>query len=489
MCTPGAINRATNATLSAAAAGPRQVDTETITPIGLWPIRMRYSPIMGRLCCPDWVYFCFSSSPHEHMNTNLTYTSGPSGTHPESIQEILDQGFQTMMHWMTHIDELWVLLARSLMDAEVEHLCGARYQRNAPNEGRYKRWGSNPGSLKYFGSRIPIRVQRVRDTKEGRERPLASYQQMHRPCAQDQDLLAKRVIRGLSQRDYKKTARLFAEGLGLSASTISRRFIKRSQAALKAYETRRLDTSNYVALLIDGKNMGEVQIILCMGITATGEKHVLGFVETQTENAVAIEGLLQDLLDRGLCVDEGILCVIDGAKGLPKAIKNVLGPKAQVQRCVQHKRENVLSKLTKEEDKTRVRRQMNEAYQECSYTKAKEKLLALQATLETDHNDAANSLNEGMEETLTLHRLKIKGSLRSHLQTTNIIENLNSTLRRRWHRVTRWRNSDQRHRWVAMAIQTAEQGFTAIPCAEQLPKLQNALSRRVQKHYLSNAGP
>ena len=269
------------------------------------------------------------------MHTNFAHDSHPSqsGTHPKYIQEILDNGLQTMSYWTVHVEALLVILAQSIMEAEVESLCGARYQRNASNEGRYKRWGSNPGSLKCFGGRIPIRIPRVRDTKDGQERPLVSYQQMHQPRTQDQDIIAERVIQGLSKRDYKKTARLFANGLALSTSTISRRrFIERSQAALEAFNECRLDTSTYTALLIDGKRMRKAHIVLCMGITATGEKHVLGFVHTKTENVIAVAGLLQNLLDRGLCADEETLYIVDGAKSLRTAVEKVFGPQANVLR-------------------------------------------------------------------------------------------------------------------------------------------------------------
>ena len=152
---------------------------------------------------------------------------------------------------------------------------------------------------------------------------------------------------GLSQRDYHRVARMCLDSFGLSASSVSRTFQESSAKTLEAFEQRNLASETYVALLIDGKYLQERRIVLCAGITAEGNKRILGFVETATENARPIADLLEDLIARGLRYDEGLLCVIDGAKGLRKAIKDVFGPYAQVQWCPWHNRENVVGHLKK----------------------------------------------------------------------------------------------------------------------------------------------
>ena len=405
---------------------------------------------------------------------------------PEHLREILDGDLDTKLLLLRHIGQVEQKLAELIMEDEVAELCGEPYERDVLHEGRYKRWGSNPGSVRIRGERVRIRVPRVRDVEARKERPLESYRKLHRPTVEDQDKVTESILLGLSQRDYQRVARTYADSFGLSASSVSRTFQERSAKALKAFEQRNLSEETYVALLIDGKHLQERQIVLCVGITAEGNKRILGFVETTTENAQAIAGLLEDLIARGLRHDEGLLCVIDGAKGLRKAIRDVFGTYAQVQRCTWHKRENVVGHLKKKEDQPRIRRKMREAYRKDTYEEAKEALKALREELEPHDRQAANSLAEGMEETLTLHKLGVAGEIGRSLQTTNIIENVNSHLGERTRRVKRWVNSGQRQRWVAVAMWETEPRLKPISCAKHLPKLQKALSECVSKQYLES---
>ena len=404
---------------------------------------------------------------------------------PQHFREILEGGVDTMMDLWEHFEKMYELLAKMAMKEEVEALCGDRCKHDKVHGGRYKRWGSNPGSIQIEGERIKVRVPRVRDVKAGEERPLETYRRFRRPTPEEKDKVADAILLRLSQRDYQRTACRYANSFGLSASSISRTFQERSAAALEAFEQRNLTSETYVALLLDGKHLRGQQIVLCVGITDKGEKRVLGFVETTTENAEAITGLLQDLLARGLHYAEGLLCVIDGAKGMRTAVKNVFGDHAQVQRCTWHKRENVVGHLKNKGDRIRVRRTMRRAYGASTYQEAKQMLEALQEELRPQERQAANSLVEGMEETLTLHRLGLASVFGRSLQTTNIIENVNSHIGRRTRRVTRWVNSYQRQRWVAMAIRETEPRLGVLRCAEHLPKLQKALSESVSKPYLS----
>ncbi len=179
----------------------------------------------------------------------------------------------------------------------------------------------------------------------------------------------------------------------------------------------------------------------------------------------------EDLIRRGLRFDQGLLCMIDGAKGFSKAVKDVFGAYVEIQRCCYHKRENVVGHLKKKEDQRRYRQRLQTAYREPDYHKAKQALLDIHADLAGWNNLAANSLMEGMEETLTLQRLGVAGELGQSLRTTNCMENLNSRIGDRLRNVKRWVNTDQLHRWMAMALTEIEPKLHRIPNAEYLPKL------------------
>ena len=405
---------------------------------------------------------------------------------PAPIRELLKGDLDTRMYLYRHIDEVQARLARLVMADEVVRLCGAPYERDTRYGNRYKRWGPNPGSIRIRGQRGPVRGPRVRNMATGQARPLETYRALHRPADEDQDRVAESILLGLSQRDYHRGANTYADSFGFRASSVSRTFQERSAKALEELEQRNLATDTYVALLLDGKFLQDRQIVLGLGLTADGSKKVLGFVEPPPENADAVQGLLQGLIDRGLRYAAGLLCIIDGAKGLRKAIQDVFGPYAQVQRCTGHKRENVGGRLKKKEEQVKVRRRLQAAYRKETYTAAKAALMALHAALQSYAPEAANSLTEGLEETLTLHKLGVATDLGRSLQTTNLIENVNSRLGARTRRVKRWMNSDQRQRWGAMALRETEPRLCKLPDAEPLPKLQKALSDRVPKPYIAS---
>ena len=174
-------------------------------------------------------------------------------TLPEHLREILDGDLDTKLLLLEHIGGAHLMLAGLIMEDEVAELCGEPYERDTHYEGRYRRWGSNPGSIRIRGERVRVRVPRVRDVQAGKERPLESYRKLHRPKVEDQDKLAEAILLGLSQRDYNRVARAYADSFGLSASSVSRTFQERSAKALEAFEQRNLSEETYVALMIDGK--------------------------------------------------------------------------------------------------------------------------------------------------------------------------------------------------------------------------------------------
>jgi len=317
---------------------------------------------------------------------------------------------------------------------------------------------------------------RVRDTDAEEERSLESYQAMK--SAEPGPGLVKAILLGLSQGDYQEVAGQFVDGFGLSQSSVSRQFQERAQKALEEFESRSLEEENFLALWIDGKRVAGQQMIVCMGVTESGYKKVLGFTQATTERAEPVVELLRDLIGRGLAFEEGILCVIDGSKGLRKAIGEVFGDRAEVQRCQWHKRKNVVSYLPKADQKT-WRSRLQRAYEETTYEATKERLTGLHAELQQINWKAARSLQEGLEDTLTLPRLGLFDELGKSLKTTNCIESLMGEVDGYIDDVKRWHHSPQRHQWMALAVIEAESRFRRLDGYEDLPRLQAALKETI----------
>ena len=356
--------------------------------------------------------------------------------------------------------------------AEVIALAGERYRRTGGQPGLV-RWSRQQGSVYLADQKLPIRYTRVRDLARKQEIPLRTYERLRAPRAADAGLFGK-VLRGLSCRDYAACAEAVPEAFGLSASSVSRRFIRASTRALRTLCERRLDRASCVALVLDGKTFAEDAMVIALGITATGEKQILGFVQTATENDRVCAAFLQSLVDRGLRTEDGLLCVIDGAKGLRKAIQTVFGSRGVVQRCQWHKRENVVRYLPKGQQAS-WRRQLQQAYERPTYAEAKAALLRLRQELRPVNLSAVTSLDEGFEETLTLHRLGVFAPLGISLKTTNCLESLNAQLGQLTDKVDRWRTSDQKQRWVASALLAIEPRLRRIKGSRHLPMLQEAL--------------
>jgi len=359
-----------------------------------------------------------------------------------------------------------------VMQAEVAQLAGVKYSRTGGEPGLV-RWGRQPGSIFLADQKVPVTVQRVRDRAQRQEIPLQSYQQLQMPRAHDVGLFRK-VLAGLSCRDYRASAEAVPAAFGLSASSVSRRFIRASAKQLQALQERRLDGYDCVALLLDGKTFAADAMVVALGITLTGEKVILGFVQTATENERVCSAFLRELVERGLRHAQGLLCVVDGAKGLRKAITTVFGAATPVQRCQWHKRENVLAYLP-EGQRVAWRRKLQAAYQKPAYTEARAALLRLHQELLLLNESAAKSLLEGLEETLTLHRLGVFPQLGISLKTTNCLESLNALVEQRTAKVDHWRTSDQKQRWLAAALLDIEPRLRRIKGFRALPLLRQAL--------------
>ena len=367
--------------------------------------------------------------------------------------------------------DLCVQLLLLLIHSEVRHFCGERGRRDGKP---CMRWGTRKTSFRLFGHKVPIEVPRMRDKVARKERKLQTLQAL-RKWKVDASQLTRALLFGISQRNYRYTLQVFADSCGLSAGTIRKTFIEEGQKVLEAFESRSLEDEDIVVLWLDGKCLAEYQMIVCMGCTIDGTKKVLGFCQVPTENAEAVKELLEDLRRRGLRINKGMLCVLDGSKGLRKAVNEVFGDCGHVQRCQWHKKQNVLSKIDDEQMQEDVGGKLEAAWGQKTYKEARERLEALTEELEPVHSAAASSLREGMEEMLTLHRLGVRGALRKSLRTNNAIESLNSLIAGFTRNVKRWTNTHQIHRWIALALVETERRLNPLRGAEDLLKLREAM--------------
>jgi transposase-like protein len=353
-----------------------------------------------------------------------------------------------------------------LMDEEVRQLAGERSQPQP--ERTANRWGKERGYCVVMGQKVPIERPRVRTT-EDKEVRLGSYEMFHRGEPLSETVWEKLML-GLSTRRYGQAVREFTEAYGLEKSAVSEHFIEASRVKLKDLMERRLNKLQLCALLIDATPFEGQQMIVALGIGQDGRKTILGIRQGATENATVVGELLGDLMNRGLDFSTPRLYVLDGGKALHAAVKKYAGESAPIQRCQVHKRRNVLDHLT-DEQKPAVARKLNAAYALEEYAAAREALNGLHHELMHLNPSAARSLGEGLEETLTVHRLHVPQQLRLTLASTNVIESAFSIVERVCLNVKRWHSGDQRERWVGSGLLVAEKQFRRIKGHKQLPLL------------------
>ena len=361
-----------------------------------------------------------------------------------------------------------------LMEEEVRGRVGERSQ---PQPDRTaNRWGKERGFCVVMGQKVPIERPRVRTTDDQEVR-LGSYEMFHRGEPLTETVWEKLML-GLSTRKYGRAVREFAEAYGLEKSAISEHFIEASREKLKAMMERRLDKVRLCALLIDATPFAGQQMVAALGISQDGRKSILGIRQGATENATVVGELLGDLMNRGLDLTEPRLYVLDGGKALHAAVKKYAGESAPIQRCQVHKRRNVLDHLT-DEQKPLVAKKLNAAYALEDYAAAKQALNALHRELMDLNPSAARSLGEGLEETLTVHRLHVPPQLRKTLASTNVIESAFSIVERVCANVKRWHAGDQRERWVGSGLLVAEKQFRRVQGHKQIPILLRELEALV----------
>lgn len=403
----------------------------------------------------------------------------------KTLQEYGALGIDAKVAAIQQMLPLALIHALDMIEGDVRRLAGDWYKRNGLSG--YDRWGIQQGSICLHDQRIPIQYTRVRDMIKKKEVPNPSYNQLHQPAAGVDDKVLKRVLYGISCKNYRECAELIPQAFSLSSSTVSRKFIRATLEKLQELQERPLGGYDFVALVMDGKVFGDDELIMALGVTIGGEKIPLGFVQSGSENHKVTKNFLNGLIERGLTYDKGLLCIIDGAKGFRKAIQEVFGAHGIVQRCQWHKRENVMDYLTTDLQPV-FRDKMRRAYSKESYGEAKSALQTIKKELKLINASAVGSLEEGFEETLTLHRLGITKEFRKSFSTTNMIESVNAMIGQRTDKVDRWRNSDQKQRWVATALLDIEKRLNRVNGYRHLSLLRVALQREVQRVTDQNIG-
>jgi putative transposase len=384
------------------------------------------------------------------------------------IVGLLQQGVEHLLR------EAGLALMGLVMEEEVRQVAGERHQQHA--ERRAHRWGKEDGYCVIDGQKVPIQRTRLR-TKEKREQRLGSYELFQRSGPLEQGVWDK-MVRGLSTRNYGAVVKDFSTAYGIEKSAVSENFIEASREKVKQLMERPLGELRLCALLIDGTPFKDRQMLVALGIGCDGRKTVLGLREGATENATVVGALLSDLLARGLDFSTPRLYVLDGSKALHTAVRRHAGESAFLQRCQVHKKRNVIDHLP-EEHKADVRRKMQNAYSMADYADAKRALELLHHELMHLNPSAARSLEEGLEETLTVHKLRVPDQLRRTLACTNVIESAFSIVETVCRNVKRWRDGDQIERWVGSGLLVAEQQFRKVIGFRQIPLLLSSMANAV----------
>ena len=367
-----------------------------------------------------------------------------------------------------------------ILEAERTALCGAPWARASERVGR--RGGHARGRLVLGGREVIVRRPRAHALAGGGELELPSW-----TALSSRDPLHERAVEqmlvGVSTRKYGRSLEPVAAELGAhgtSKSAVSRRFVEKTSVQVEKWMKRRLGDLDLVVLMIDGIHVDEHVMLVALGIDRGGAKHVLGLHEGATENATATTALLADLCERGLDTQRSMLVVIDGSKALRAAVRDVFGSRALVQRCQVHKGRNVVDHLP-EAEATSARKVMKQAYRSRDAKRAKKLLEGLARQLQSRHPSASASLQEGLDESLTVMAMGLPDALERTLSTTNAIENLMGSIRALTRRVKRWRGGQMIERWVGVALQEASTRFHRVRGSGGMKKLGEVLARHAQR--------
>ena len=377
------------------------------------------------------------------------------------------------------LTELVVRSGMKVLEAMLEEdrtaICGPRYQHQADREAG--RAGTTSSTVVLGGRKVPIRRPRARVAN--REVPLPTFVAM----AQTDPLnrrIVEQMLLGVATRRYARSLEPLPTDIrsrGTSKSSVSRRFVARTTAQVRTWQTAALEGLDLVAIFIDGVVFAEHCLVVALGIDATGQKHPLGLWDGSTENGAVCQGLLSHLQSRGLRTDRSVLVILDGSKALRSAVDHTFGRAACVQRCQVHKTRNILEYLP-DRQRPWVHAILRRAYTSEDPAKAQRLLTDLARRLEDECPSAAESVREGLDETLTVLRLPLSTRLRRSLATTNPIESLMSRTRHVHRNVKRWRSGKMMIRWMTAVVFEAAKGFRRLKGCTDLPALVTALRRR-----------
>jgi len=397
---------------------------------------------------------------------------------PERVQEALGELVGSAKEGLLALSVgVGLGVLAELLEEEVVEVAGPRGKHDP--ERTAVRHGREAGEVTLGGRRVAVERPRVRSADGAAEVRLRTYEYFA-----DRDPLSRvvleRMLAGVSTRRYRRTqepvgSQVEARERSTSKSSVSRTLIERTRRSLGELMGRRLDDVRLAVMMIDGLELQGRTNVVALGITTEGVKIPLGLWEGSTENATVATALLSDLVERGLDPEQGILFVIDGAKALRKAIRNVFG-QAPVQRCVRHKERNVTDHLP-ERDRPAVKQRLRRAWALEDHARALDQLRLLAGELERTHPGAAGSLREGMEETLTLTRLGVTGNLKRTLESTNPCESMLEIVRRTQRNVKRWSSGEMALRWTAAGMLEAERQFRKIIGYRDLATLVVAIER------------
>jgi putative transposase len=371
---------------------------------------------------------------------------GPLSPRARLMEVVLAHGFQGVIE---------------MLEADREALCGPR-RLWQPERTAY-RYGHDDGRLVLGGRTVKVRRPRVRGVHGG-EIELPTWQRFAEEDPLDERAV-EQILAGVSTRKYGSSLEALPAGLeaGMaSSSSVSRRFVAVTQRRVETFLSRPLDALDLPVILLDGTGFGKDHVLVtALGIDSSGHKHVLGVIEGTTESEEVCLSLLRNLIDRGLKVERARLFVIDGGKGLRKAIRTVFGTWALVHRCHVHKLRNVADHLPKHR-RAWVRAAIRKAWAAGTVKEARQKLTQLANQLDDEHPGAAGSIREGLEETLTLIQLGVTGALYRTLCSTNPIENLIGRVKIVARNVKRWRGGKMAVRWAVTGLVEAGKRFRRI---------------------------
>ena len=399
---------------------------------------------------------------------------------PERVQEALGQLVGAAKEGLLALSVgVGLGVLSELMEEEVDDVVGPKGKHDPDRTA--VRHGHEDGEVTLGGRRVEVERPRVRTADGDAEVQLATYQHFA-----DRDPLRRvvleRMLAGVSTRRYRRTQEPVGEQVEVKArstskSAVSRTFVERTRDALGKLMSRQLADLRLAVMMLDGLELKGRMMIVALGITTEGVKIPLGLWEGSTENATVATALLSDLVERGLDPEQGMLFVLDGSKALRKAVRSVFG-EVPVQRCLWHKERNVTQHLP-ERDRPPVKARLRKACRETDYPRALEQLQRLADELEHTHPGAAGSLREGMEETLTVIRLGIRGKLRRTLESTNPCESMIDTVRTTQRNVKHWSSGEMGLRWTAAGMLEAEKQFRKVIGYTDLPRLAVAIERRL----------